>query len=156
MRREQNEVESRNTHWIDTGDQPIQPTLSLTSYRHHADLRDRLNGNGDELLPAKGIDVAFRYQSAATDADASGVLGVTNRMTGAYILEVTTAAELIHTVTDVATRYAETCGTDRRYTLQLGTESDLITSYDKRTLLVYAQDGTLLRQHSLIPTGVEI
>ena len=33
---------------------------------------------------------------------------------------------------------------------------ELVAEYEKRTLLVYADDGELLRNHSLIPSGVEI
>lgn len=156
MRQDQCEVEIRDHDWIDTDDQPVQPTLSITSRAPEADFRDRMTDRDNTILAATEIDVAFRYQSAVDDADAIGVLGVTHRTTGAYILEAPTEEDLIQTVIKAATRYAERTATGRYYTLEFWTARGLFASYEKQTFLVYAQDGTLLRHRSLIPTGVEI
>ncbi|KOX96251.1 MULTISPECIES: DUF5793 family protein [Halorubrum] len=124
-------------------------------------LRERLSGgeSGDaadgDLLTADQIDVAFRLREPLGEADdPEGVVGVTNRYTGDFILE------LNETATDVlpfihAARDATDDG-DARYRVEIDVDGDRLVAYDKDTFLVYDPDGNLLRSESLIPSGVEL
>ncbi|QWC19923.1 DUF5793 family protein [Halorubrum sp. 2020YC2] len=125
-------------------------------------LRGRLSGggsddgaDGDDLLTADEIDVAFRLREPLGEADdPEGVVGVTNRYTGDFILE------LNETATDVlpfihAARDATDDG-DARYRVEIDVEGERLVAYDKDTFLVYDHEGNLLRSESLIPSGVEL
>jgi hypothetical protein len=135
-------------------------------------LRDRLSGgesdaddgaDGDsdgadddgDLLTADQIDVAFRLREPLGEADdPEGVVGVTNRYTGDFILE------LNETATDVlpfihAARDATDDG-DARYRVEIDVDGERLVAYDKDTFLVYDHEGNLLRSESLIPSGVEL
>ncbi|PSQ56969.1 hypothetical protein BRD22_03650 [Halobacteriales archaeon SW_8_68_21] len=124
-------------------------------------LRGRLSGgesddNGDDdLLTADEIDVAFRLREPLDEAnDPEGVVGVTNRYTGDFVLE------LNETATDVlpfihAARDATDDG-DARYRVEIDVEGERLVAYDKDTFLVYDHEGNLLRSESLIPSGVEL
>jgi len=128
-------------------------------------LRERLSGgesddiivetDGDDLLTADEIDVAFRLREPLDEADdPKGVVGVTNRYTGDFVLE------LNETATDVlpfihAARDATDDG-DARYRVEIDVDGERLVAYDKDTFLVYDHEGNLLRSESLIPSGVEL
>ncbi|OTF04360.1 DUF5793 family protein [Halorubrum sp. SD612] len=125
-------------------------------------LRDRLSGGGSDgtggdggLLAADQIDVAFRLREPLGEAeDPEGVVGVTNRYTGDFVLE------LNETATDVlpfihAARDATDDG-DARYRVEIDVDGERLVAYDKDTFLVYDREGNLLRSESLIPSGVEL
>ena len=124
-------------------------------------LRERLTGGESEeadegdLLAADQIDVAFRLREPLGEADdPEGVVGVTNRYTGDFILE------LNETATDVlpfihAARDATDDG-DARYRVEIDVDGERLVAYDKDTFLVYDHEGNLLRSESLIPSGVEL
>jgi hypothetical protein len=105
----------------------------------------------DEGVPAaEDTDVALRLQGPVDDADTEGVLSLTRRLTGEYLLEANVdAADVLAVVS--AAREGE--GT---YTVRIERPEDETVVYEKETLLVYDEEGSLLRQHSLIPSGVEL
>jgi hypothetical protein len=116
---------------------------------------DLVEADGDGLLTADEIDVAFRLREPLDEADEpEGVVGVTNRYTGDFILE------LNETATDVlpfihAARDATDDG-DARYRVEIDVDGERLVAYDKDTFLVYDHEGNLLRSESLIPSGVEL
>ena len=116
---------------------------------------DLVEADGDGLLTADEIDVAFRLREPLDEADEpEGVVGVTNRYTGDFILE------LNETATDVlpfihAARDATDDG-DARYRIEIDVDGEWLVAYDKDTFLVYDHEGNLLRSESLIPSGVEL
>jgi len=78
-------------------------------------------------------------------------------MTGEFVLEVNASGEDILALVDAARSVGETA-TDSSgcYRVLLNCDGEVAYETDKRTLLVYDDDGSLLRQHSLIPSGVEL
>lgn len=156
MQRERLDIASSNVDWIETDGSPTQPALCITYHGWSAEARDHFTENGGHPVPEEDIDVAFRLQSSSDATDTTGVLSLAHRITGELLLEVNTAAGLISNFVDAVNRYAKTVDTDYYYSIQLWTESEPVVTYEKRTLLVYASDGTLLRHRSLIPTGIEI
>jgi hypothetical protein len=84
------------------------------------------------------------------------VVALTDRVTGDYVLEINVVAEDVLPFITAARRYGEKTGDAARYRLRLLADGDEVAAYEKGTLLVYSSDGELLRQHSLIPSGVEI
>ncbi|MBV0923161.1 hypothetical protein KTS45_03015 [Halomicroarcula limicola] len=124
------------------------PTISI-DYDGPADgLRERLTTGTDGTLDAGEIDVVFRRQA---DSD-GGVLSLTNRLTGEFVLEVPADTDDVTALVSAAEGRED----DGRYEVRLTDSDGESLVYEKRTLLVYDHDGSLLRQRSLIPGGVEL
>ncbi|MFD1587604.1 DUF5793 family protein [Halorientalis brevis] len=140
-------------------------TLGLRNVEDTADgqptVHVEYNGPSDafetRLTPETAVDVAFRFQTPVDDSGASGVFSIADRMTGEFVLEVNADATEILTLIDAARAYGEaTNDTDKGYSVLIERNGEQLFEAEKRTLLVYDQDGSLLRHHSLIPSGVEL
>lgn len=111
----------------------------------------------ERLTPDRNVDVAFRFQTPVDADEANGVFSVADRVTGEFLFEVNAEADAILDLIDAARVYGEaTNDADGCYTVLLQEDGELQFQTAKRTLLVYDNDGSLLRQHSLIPSGVEL
>lgn len=130
------------------------PALVVEFDGPSSDLLDRLEGSGggpDEVA----VDVAFRLLDDVDAADATGVLSVTDRVTGEFVLELNAPAREVTEFVRAA-RAAPDDGDADRYRLVLRGCGDELATLEKRTFLVYDVEGGLLRAHSLIPSGVEL
>lgn len=156
MRRDYFTLDVRNVDWVDDSDEPRKPTVCIDFEGPSSTFRERLTGTEDKLLAAEETDVAFRLQSSLDEPDAGGVVGVTNRITGDFILELNQEADNVLKFIRAARRYGESTDTGGRYHVQIKINGEDIVQYDKSTFLVYNSEGNLLRQHSLIPSGVEL
>jgi hypothetical protein len=138
------------------GEDDRKPVVGLDFDGPSGLLDERLTDESGSSLDASEIDVAFRYTTSVDADDADGVFSVTNRLTGAFILETNTDADPITRLIQTA-RSEEVADADGgRYEVEIRRQSGEKTVYDKRTLLVYDADGDLRREHSLIPSGVEL
>lgn len=128
------------------------PTLQVDFEGPVDELADRLHDE-DGPLPARAIDVGFRLLDPIDADESAGVLGITNRVTGEFILELNAdTADVLEFVRAARARDED----DARYQLRVVHDGEELASYEKSTFLVYEPDGDLLRQHSLIPSGVEL
>lgn len=156
MRRDYFSVEIHNADRgaAEEGGEPQRPTLDVAFDGPAAALDDRLaDAREDRSSPA--IDVAYRLLGP-TDSRGEGVLGVTDRHTGDFLLEANVDAEEVLAFVEAAREYgAETNGTDR-YRVRLTREDETVIEADESTFLVYNEEGNLARRHSLIPSGVEL
>lgn len=156
MRHENHGLDITNVDWLEAGDAPAKPTLVL----HYADpparLSEQLSTPENGQVDADRIDVTFRLQSPVSETAPTGVLGVSNNVTGDFILEVPTDAARVQDIVYAARRCAAMTDHDTTYTLEFQTRDGIVAAYEKRVFLVYGPDGTLLRPHSLIPNGIEI
>ncbi|ELY27791.1 hypothetical protein C500_14121 [Natrialba magadii ATCC 43099] len=156
MRREHFTLHVSNVDWVETDEEPSKPSVSIDFTGPAAMLRERLTGPGDEVLDAGETDVALRLQEPL-DGDAAGVVSVTNRVTGDFILELNEEATDVLRFIRAARGYGEEENDDDgRYEVEITLDGEQFVTYDKRTFLVYDDEGSLLRQHSLIPSGVEL
>jgi len=155
MPRDQFQVEIRNTAGSNTAAISEQPALILGFEGSRAEFSELVAEELRESLVTEEIDASFRYLSPGHRAD-EGVIGLTDRVTGAYVLEAKVAAEPIREVVQAVREYAEQTGQDARYRVAIQTETKTVAAFDKELLAVYDADGTLLRHDSLIPTGVEL
>ncbi|WIV66318.1 DUF5793 family protein [Natrialbaceae archaeon AArc-T1-2] len=156
MRREHFTLDVSNVDWIDTDGEPRKPSVSIDFTGPESMLRERLTGSDGEVLEAAETDVALRLQEPL-DEDASGVVSVTDRITGEFILELNEDAENVLQFIRAARSYGEAASEDDgRYVVTITLDGEEFVTYDKRTFLVYDDEGDLLRQHSLIPSGVEL
>lgn len=156
MRREHFTLDVNNVDWIETDGKPSKPSVSIDFTGPATMLRERLTGPDGERLEAKETDVALRLQEPL-GTDTAGVVSVTNRVTGEFILELNEDADDVLQFIRAARGYGEDATEDEgRYEVDLSLDGDHFVTYDKRTFLVYDDEGSLLRQHSLIPSGVEL
>lgn len=157
MRRDYFELDVQNIDWVDDGGDPQKPLVHI-DFRGPAELlRERLTGSDGELLSAGETDVAFRLQESVHDPTAAGVVGVTNRLTGDFVLELNEDAADVLQFIRAAREYGTVADADDgRYRVELTLDGEPLVTYEKRTFLVYDADGSLLRDRSLIPSGVEL
>jgi len=157
MRRDYFTLDVSDVDWVDEGGDPAKPTVRIDFEGPASALEEQLTGTDDEFLDADGTDVAFRLQSSLDEPDATGVVSVTNRVTGDFILELNEEADDVLAFIRAARRYGEgAADEDGRYEVRIYVDGEELVVYDKRTFLVYNSEGNLLRQHSLIPSGVEL
>ncbi|WP_262176894.1 DUF5793 family protein [Haloarcula laminariae] len=124
------------------------PALAIEYTGPEGGLRNRLTETAEATLDSSELDVAFRHQ-AETDG---GVLSLTDRLTGEFIFEVPAPVEAVDTLVSAAQRHEG----DGEYEVRLTDSDGKSLVYEKETLLVYDEDGNLLRQRSLIPGSVEL
>ncbi|WP_254523434.1 DUF5793 family protein [Natrinema caseinilyticum] len=156
MRREHFTLDVTNIDWVETDGAPEKPSVSIDFTGPASMLRERLTGPDGDVLEASETDAALRLQGPIGTATA-GVVSVTNRITGEFILELNEDATDVLQFIRAARGYGESAGDDEgRYTVEITLEGEPFVTYDKRTFLVYDDEGSLLRQHSLIPSGVEL
>lgn len=157
MRREHFTLDVENVDWVDTDGEPSKPAVSILFTGPTTTLRERLTGPDGEVLEAGETDVALRLQGPLED-EPEGVVSVTNRITGEFILELNEDADDVLRFISAARGYGETASDDGRYEVEIAfeEENEPLVTYDKRTFLVYDEEGNLLRGHSLIPSGVEL
>jgi hypothetical protein len=157
MRRDYFELDVSNVEWVDGSGSPEKPNVVIGFTGATADLRDRLTDSAGDLLDAEETDAAFRLTDDADDPDASGVVSVTNRLTGDFLLELNVDADDVLQFVRAARRYGEsTDDGEGRYRVEIRVDGDELVVYEKATFLVYSSDGDLLRGQSLIPSGVEL
>ena len=156
MRRDKFRLEVSNVAWLEEGREPSQPTLSILASVDGDTLHDWVGGRSEATLTSDDVDVTFRFRDGADEDDVQGVLALADRVTGQFHLEVDADGAELRRFVSAARRYAERTGETARYQASVLAEGETIASIEKRTLLVYSSDGELLRQHSLIPSGVEI
>lgn len=157
MRRDYFTLDVRGLEWVDSGESPEKPTVVIDFEGPASLLQDRVTGLSAELLDESEIDVSYRFRTEIDDPDAEGVISVTDRVTGDYVLELNADAASVLEFIHAAREYARESGNDdERYRIEILIDGERVVTYDKRTLLLYNQEGNLLRKHSLIPSGVEL
>ncbi len=156
MRRDYFTLEAKNVDWIEEGGDPQLPTVRVDFQGPETDLREGFEKPEGDILDAEETDISFRLQSDSDAADAEGVVGVTNRVTGDFIFELNVDAADVFEFLGAARRYAEETEDAANYRVELYLDGESFVSYEKDTFLVYTRDGDLLRSQSLIPGGVEL
>ncbi|KTG09981.1 hypothetical protein AUR64_10245 [Haloprofundus marisrubri] len=158
MRRDYFELAVEHIDWVETDDAPEKPTVKIDFYGPAELLQQRLSDVDGALLDAKQTDVAFRLQEPLDEnPEAPGVVSVTNRITGDFVLELNEDADDVLKFIRAAREYGEASGDDDgQYRVELYIEGEPLVTYEKTTFLVYNADGDLLRRQSLIPSGVEL
>lgn len=157
MRREQFTLDVSNVDWVDDDEDPAIPTVSIEFTGSPAVLHERLTDLEGETLRADETDASYRLQGPI-DEETPGVVSVTNRVTGAFVLELNAEAADVLRFVRAARGYAEAVpdDDDARYRVEITVDGEPFVSYEKGTFLVYDHNGNLLRQRSLIPGGVEL
>lgn len=106
-------------------------------------------------LDSDRIDVSYRLHDDSMALGTSGVFAVTDRVTGDFILECNADAGTIDRLVTAAREHDDST-TDGQYQFTLTVNEQEVLSCDRDLFLVYSTEGELLRQHSLIPSGVEL
>lgn len=148
MRRDHFTVQTQH---VEAGDEP--PTLHVEYDGPSETLTRQLTDDDGALYGGEDVDAAFRLQNSLEDSAATGVFSLAHRITGEYLLEVNVDAETILSLVDAARTAASD---DPEYRLHIEREDGDPVVHELDSLLVYDVDGGLLRQQSLIPSGVEL
>ncbi|MFW6003139.1 MAG: DUF5793 family protein [Halanaeroarchaeum sp.] len=156
MRRDYFTLSVSNVDWVDGEGDPRLPTVEIDFQGPESTLRSRFADDSGVVLDAADTDVAFRLQDPVDDPEAEGVVAVTNRLTGDFILEMNVEAEDVLEFITAARRYADATDGDARYRVVISFGGEHFVTYEKSTFLVYNREGDLLRSNSLIPSGVEL
>ncbi len=157
MRRDYFTLEVIDAGWVDTDGSPTMPKLEISYEGPRETLTfDFLKTDG-ELPPAAAVDVSLRLQDTIEDPESQGVLSLSDRLTGDLFFEMNVHVDPMLDFIRAARRYGETVSDAAgRYTVTIHVGDEHHLTFDKRTLLVYNSEGNLLRQHSIIPSGVEL
>ena len=156
MRREDITLDVTAVDWIDTDEDPQRPSVTIDCSGGGEGLRERLTGPNGELLGDEETDVSLRLHDEM-GADTKGVVSMTERFTGDFIMELNVDADDVIRFITAARRYAEQSNVeDGQYTVTICVDGEELVTYEKRTFLVYDESGKLLRNLSLIPGGVEL
>jgi hypothetical protein len=156
MRREDFTLDVHDVDWVEDGGEPREPTVVIDFEGDQPAFEQRLTGRDGEKLDASETDVAFRFVDAGDEGGDAGVVSVTDRITGDFILELNEDAEDVLKFIRAARRYGEHADSHGSYHVRVLNEGETVVEYQKETFLVYSEDGDLLRDQSLIPGGVEI
>lgn len=157
MRRDYFTIHVNDVGWVDTDGTPAKPRLDITYEGPKDTLRSVFFENGTTSTGGENVDVGFRLRASIDNPDATGVLAITDRLTGDFLMEMNTDVEPMLDFIRAARRYGEAVSDPSgRYLIEIELDENHTITLDKRTFLVYNQDGSLLRQHSLIPSGVEL
>lgn len=159
MRREQFELTVDGVAWVEESDvDPEQPVVRIETRDAEAGnhLRSRLADPDGGQLAAEQTDVTFRLLDDGEGEEDEGVVSVTNRLTGEFVLELNASADNVLQFIKAARRYGEHADTDGQYEVVITVDDEVLVDYKKTTFLVYDSGGELLRNHSLIPSGVEL
>ncbi|SDZ80693.1 hypothetical protein SAMN04488065_0466 [Haloplanus vescus] len=156
MRRDHFELEVHNVDWVESGEPPAEPRVVIDFTGPEDTLTERLTGADGDLLDASETDVAFRLQDPLDSPDAAGVVSVTDRITGDFLLELNEDADDVLQFVRAAREYGQTTDDGGQYSVVIRVDGDTVATYEKSTFLVYDANGSLLRSKSLIPSGVEL
>jgi len=157
MRRDHFELEVHNVDWVESEEPPAEPRVVIDFTGPAETLTERLTGADGDLLDASETDVTFRLQDSLDDPDATGVVGVTDRITGDFLLELNEGADDVLRFVRAAREYGQSTDDDGgSYSVVIRIDGDTVATYAKSTFLVYDANGSLLRSKSLIPSGVEL
>lgn len=132
---------------VEGGDADGPPALRIRVEGTEETLPSALRDLADRDLTGDDVDVALRLG----DGD-DAVLSIARRLTGEFLLEANVPATEIAALVDAA---SDRQG-DTQYLVVI--EGDAVTNrrLENQTLLVYDADGNLVRDASLIPSGVEL
>lgn len=149
MRRDYFTLEASNL------DSPGIPTVSIDFEGPADELVDRLtDADGTPLSPDE-VDVAYRLQGPIAESP-DGVVAVTNRVTGEFVLELNADSTDVLRFVDAAREHGSEADEQHRYRIRVDVDGERLLEAEKGTFLVYDADGGLVRHHSLIPSGVEL
>lgn len=156
MRRDHFTLTVDDVDWVPADGEPRQPRVDIDFDGPAEALRARFTTGDGDLLTAAETDVACRLQGDVSEPGTEGVVSVTNRLTGDFIIELNEDADDVLAFVNAARRYGEHEDGDGHYHVTVRIDGEVLTTYEKDTFLVYNRHGDLLRQHSLIPSGVEL
>lgn len=132
-----------------------RPAITISYEGPTESLKSRL-WRDETPLAGDDVDVTYRLQDSLEDNSPMGVLALSDRVTGEYILELNVGADAVLAITDAVGDVGDS-EEESHYRIVIETaDGEQLAVYDKSTLLVYDFDGEVLRDRSLIPSGVEI
>lgn len=143
----------RDYFTIDVDTTGAQPVVTVEFDGPEGLLDERLTDESGAPLDAEGVDISYRLREPVSD-DAHGVLALSDRYTGEFRFELNATADTVLDLVQAA-RAADEEGDNGSFRLVVEHDRQLL-DIDVDTLLVYDENGGLLRRHSLLSSGVEL
>lgn len=144
-----------NVDWLQNESAPRMPCLEMQIDGPKEMVVKRLQAPDEDPYEPQNIDVFYRHQAVEPPVE-SGVLSLADRLTGAYILEIPTSPHLIEKLVYAVQQYGKRREASPQFEMKIQIEDRQLASFSKDTLLIYGTDDVLLRERSLIPSGIEI
>lgn len=132
------------------------PTLRLQYDGPESTLRSALEGADGTHLSESDIDVSIRLTEAFEDDAQTGVLAVSERLTGDFVCELNVDARRVFDFLAAVTRRAAAVNGPPKYRIQFVAQTTPIRTYEMDTFLVYTEGGELQESESLLPNGVQL
>ena len=117
-------------------------------------LDGRLTDGSGAPVDADSVDVSYRLREPMAD-DAAGVLALSDRYTGEFRFELDATAADVLALVDAARECEDDEDGRFRFVVRRAGDATAL-DIDVDTLLVYDENGGLLRRHSLVSSGVEL
>jgi len=134
---------------------PVTPLVRIDFHGPDGLLRDRLSGTDGTLLAADDVDVAFRLREPLSTTGRLGGRGRRDEPLHRGLHPRTQRDG--HGRASLHPRRARFGGRrGRPLPGRIDVDGERLVTYDKHTFLVYDHEGNLLRNESLIPSGVEL
>lgn len=156
MWRDQLSVGLKHTDGMTTGTSTEQPCIVIVFDGPMRKMVERLKHNDREGFSSADLEVHHRFQASEHPQGTSGVLAITDRVNGEYVLEVNTSTEFVEEFVSAMTEYMKETDTGPRYRVEARASGKRVASFETELFLVYEPGGQLLRSLSLVPDGIEI
>lgn len=149
-------VDLTDTQWLDNDNVPTTPRLRLHLSMPEEVLADRFRNPAGSAYRPEDLDVYFRECSSTRATVSTGVLTVSDRLTGDLLIEGTISSTVIERLVYAVHQRADRASDPPTYVVELVVHGDDVAAFEKQALLVYDSDGNLLRERSVIPTHIEL
>ena len=144
-----------NTERVDGPGEADQPLLRIECTKSRENLSTEFVTRVREGMDTADIEISLRYLKASTETE-TGVLALTDSITGEYILECYGDIEPLPEFLQTARESAYHTDGTPRYTVKIRAPNRVISRFKTDLLRVYDGTGTLIRQDSLIPSDIEL
>lgn len=144
-------VETVGVKWVATDGEPVRPVLRFAFDGSRDSIGQRLLRRLRDDTTSDDMVVSHRRGPTGR----RGVLSISDRVTGRYLLEADVKIGLIPEFVNAVSRYADDTGSDRRYRVEIDANDGSVTGFETGLLLLY-DEQTLLHESSLVPASVEL
>ena len=144
-----------NTERTDDASETDQPLLRIECAESRENLSTKFATRVRDGMDTADIEISLRYLRPSTETE-TGVLALTNSITGEYILECEGDTKPLPEFLQTARESVNHTDGRPQYTVEIRAPDEVMARFKTDLLRVYDGTGTLMRQDSLIPSDIEL